>query len=336
MSFNGQDIKGSPFRLDVHCVSARKSYLDMTDLGPLPGTSEISLDIVAVDEDGTLLEQGGDQFTASVTVNGKPQVSMAFFLFSEYFLEGCSCSCQAAPTISDQNNGTYTLSFTPTVSGACAVSVKFKGKEIGDSRVAFWVLASDFFGAGKQLEVLYDAKVHKFSNATFHKMCDQAKSTVTLVTLKNGAKFGGYNPNPWKPNGNEGVYGNVNLLYFGEMIEGAVPENASTAFLFSLTDGKGSAPKKFPLHQGYETQAVTYHPSRGPYFGGLLSLSFLQQVCAQTFCLKGSDLVLTLDGHPSGYFSSHPSAYQLPSYTALSGSQAGSSAVDNVQVFSIV
>ena len=97
MSFNGQDIKGSPFRLDVHCVSARKSYLDMTDLGPLPGTSEISLDIVAVDEDGTLLEQGGDQFTASVTVNGKPQVSMAFFYSANIFLKAVLVPARPLP-----------------------------------------------------------------------------------------------------------------------------------------------------------------------------------------------------------------------------------------------
>ena len=82
------------------------------------------------------------------------------------------------------------------------VSVKFERKEIKGSPFTQDVLASvDFFGAGKRFEVLYDAKVHGYSNATFHQKCDQFNGTVTLVTLKNGAKFGGYNPDNWTGNG---------------------------------------------------------------------------------------------------------------------------------------
>jgi len=48
--------------------------LEVPDLGPFPGTGKIDLKIVAVDQDGTPLKQGGDQFTASITVKGQPEV----------------------------------------------------------------------------------------------------------------------------------------------------------------------------------------------------------------------------------------------------------------------
>ena len=136
------------------------------------------------------------------------------------------------------------------------VSVKFEGKEIKGSPFTQDVLATDFFGAGKRFEMLYDAKVHGYSAATFHQKCDQVNGTVTLVTLKNGAKFGGYNPDNWG---------------------GGNYKNAPTAFLYSLTDGKGSAPHKFALKQGQEVNAIYCHPGYGPTFGnGLVSLISLQ------------------------------------------------------------
>ena len=161
------------------------------------------------------------------------------------------CCWQAAPTITDQQNGTYTMSFTPTVSGKCVVLVKFEGKEIKGGPFTSDVLAADFFGAGKQYEVLYDAKVDGYSSATFHQKCDQVNATVSLVTLKNGAKFGGYNPDNWSGTG----YRNV-----------------QNTFLFSLTDGKGSAPQKFSIKQGQEGSAIHCISERGPTFGGGLSL----------------------------------------------------------------
>ena len=78
VSFNGQPIKGSPFDLRVHCVSAEESYLEVPDLGPFPAVNQqVDLKIVAVDQDETPLKQGGDQFTLFITVNGQPQVSFA-------------------------------------------------------------------------------------------------------------------------------------------------------------------------------------------------------------------------------------------------------------------
>ena len=75
MNLHGQEIKGSPFDLRVHCVSADSSFLEVPDLGPFPGLNRVEMKIVAVDQDGTALKQGGDTFTASVTINDQPQVS---------------------------------------------------------------------------------------------------------------------------------------------------------------------------------------------------------------------------------------------------------------------
>ena len=63
-------MKGSPFELRVHCVSAEKSRLEA-----IPFLfSDGSVTITAVDQDGTPLTQEGDEFTATLSVNGQPQV----------------------------------------------------------------------------------------------------------------------------------------------------------------------------------------------------------------------------------------------------------------------
>jgi len=76
VSFNGQDIQGSPFDLRVHCVSAEQSFLEAITPFPIPN-QQVNMTIVAADQDGTPLKQGGDQFTLFITVNGQPQVSIA-------------------------------------------------------------------------------------------------------------------------------------------------------------------------------------------------------------------------------------------------------------------
>ena len=72
VTFQGEPVKGSPFELRVHCVSAEKSELRGPDTPFL--FSEGSVTITAVDQDGTPLTQGGDKFTATLSVNGQPQV----------------------------------------------------------------------------------------------------------------------------------------------------------------------------------------------------------------------------------------------------------------------
>jgi hypothetical protein len=135
VSFNGQDIIGSPFDLHVHCASADASYLEVKDLGPFPMiNTKVEMKITAVDQNGTTFKQGGDNFTATVTINGQSQVgfssshffgstnilslslSLFFLLFVLFFF------FQAEPSITDQQNGTYLVSFTPTVSGKCGFS----------------------------------------------------------------------------------------------------------------------------------------------------------------------------------------------------------------------
>ena len=150
--------------------------------------------------------------------------------------------------IADQNNGTYTVTLPPNLSGKCELSVQFEGQNIKGSPLALpnQVLPNDFFGGSKRFEVLYDAKVHGYSNATFHQKCDNIDGTVTLVTLRNGAKFGGYNPSRWT---SENVWKNI-----------------PNTFLFSLTDGKGSGPQKWQCED--QGSAIRCYPGYGPSFGG--------------------------------------------------------------------
>ena len=85
VTFQGGSVKGSPFELRVHCVSAEKSRLEahvpkVTDtvFGQMYD-GDIKVTITAVDQDGTPLTQGGDEFTATLSVNGQPQVSPNHF-----------------------------------------------------------------------------------------------------------------------------------------------------------------------------------------------------------------------------------------------------------------
>ena len=67
----------------VFTVSAQQSCLEVPNLDPFPiANQQFDLKIVAIDHHGTPLKQRGDQFTASVTINGQPQVGLVFpFLF---------------------------------------------------------------------------------------------------------------------------------------------------------------------------------------------------------------------------------------------------------------
>ena len=69
-------MKGSPFELRVHRVSAEKSSLGYTPFI----FSEGSVTITAVDQDGTPLTQGGDKFTTTLSVNGQYNDSLVFLL----------------------------------------------------------------------------------------------------------------------------------------------------------------------------------------------------------------------------------------------------------------
>jgi len=158
------------------------------------------------------------------------------------------------------------VTLPPNPSGKCELSVQFEGQNIKGSPLAFSALPNDFFGGSKRFEVLYDAKVHGYSNATFHQKCDNIDGTVTLVTLQNGAKFGGYNPSRWSGSGYQ---------------------NIPNTFLFSLTDGNGSGPQKWQcMLQQY---AIYCGSGYGPTFGGgkipFKLLVFLVSPISTTDCL---------------------------------------------------
>lgn len=131
------------------------------------------------------------------------------------------------------------------------VSVQVEGKNIGNSPLTFEVFDNPF----TQARLLYDASVHGYKNSVFHRVCDNVNGTVTVVSLKNGARFGGYNPSCWT---SENRYKKV-----------------PGAFLFSLTDGKGGVPRKFSLKEGLTGNSICCHADYGPVFGEGETSSFL-------------------------------------------------------------
>lgn len=74
ITLHGENIKESPFELRVHCVSAEQSFLRVPDSPFL--FSDTSLTITTIDQDGTPLTQGGDQFTATLKVDDQVQVGL--------------------------------------------------------------------------------------------------------------------------------------------------------------------------------------------------------------------------------------------------------------------
>ena len=84
MNVNGQEIKGSPLHFSAYSLSAEASYLEVAELGPFPNINQkIDLKIVAADQNGVLLKEGGGKFSASVTINGNLQVSYFNWLSHE-------------------------------------------------------------------------------------------------------------------------------------------------------------------------------------------------------------------------------------------------------------
>ena len=76
-TLHGENIKGSPFELRVHCVSAEKSTLKAPVETNQYGFffERRSFVVAAIDQDETPLTQGGDQFTVTLKVNDQIQVS---------------------------------------------------------------------------------------------------------------------------------------------------------------------------------------------------------------------------------------------------------------------
>jgi len=85
--------------------------------------------------------------------------------------------------------------------------------------------------------------------ASFHKLCDNLKPTVTLVKSSSNV-FGGYTSELWNHSNHSGVF-----------------RTDKTAFLFTLAN-PFNVVKKIPINPGKEAWAIWCgHPS-GPHFGG--------------------------------------------------------------------
>ena len=83
-NLNGEKIRSPPIEFRVPCISAEKSYLEVLNLGPFHSIKQqIDMTIVAVEQDGTPLKQGGHQFVTSVAINGQLQVNLVSLSLNE-------------------------------------------------------------------------------------------------------------------------------------------------------------------------------------------------------------------------------------------------------------
>ena len=95
--------------------------------------------------------------------------------------------------------------------------------------------------AGKSLKLLFQATIHGFAAAEFHKKCDGKQPTVVLIKAANNRTFGGVTALTWEGNGYKG--------------------KDASAFLFSLDNNS--------THQCInQEKVICCSPSYGPIFGG--------------------------------------------------------------------
>lgn len=111
-----------------------------------------------------------------------------------------------------------------------------------------------WIGGNPSFELLYRASKDGWSTATFHELCDDKGATLSIGKSKSGYVMGGFCTVPWS----------TASRYFRD----------GTAFLFSLSDGKGRVPVQLKQHANFST-AVYHRSTRGPTFGGGVDLTFL-------------------------------------------------------------
>lgn len=88
----------------------------------------------------------------------------------------------------------------------------------------------------KSASLIYQRSVEGPGAKKFHEKCDNKGPTITLIKTADGHIFGGYNPTSWL---SECIY-----------IE------CEDAFLFSVTDGQGRKPIKFPIRSSKVDKAI--------------------------------------------------------------------------------
>jgi hypothetical protein len=128
----------------------------------------------------------------------------------------------------------------------------------------------------KNLVLKYRYTEHGASNDVFHALCDGVGPTVTIVKA-NGYIFGGFTRIPWETPATHNI---------------GKTKRDDQAFLFSLGNGEGRAPKKLGIIGGFVGLAVYHYKYLGPTFG------------------HSSDLVIDLDQPDRSR--SHVEHFKLP------------------------
>lgn len=112
ISVDGQPIKSSPF--DVNVVTGADPKKTQADgpafQDPIPSGKQTEFKIISKDEEGKARPAGADDF--EVKIDGPEQE-------------------QVIPKISDNGDGTYTVSFLPKIPGKYTVNVLANGKPVG-------------------------------------------------------------------------------------------------------------------------------------------------------------------------------------------------------------
>jgi len=139
---------------------------------------------------------------------------------------------------------------------------------------------------GKKIgKILFDSKKDQLTNSEFHSKCDRKGATLVVCKATNGYVFGGYANAEWDGAGNY--------------------KQDQSAFIFSLSDGKGRKPMKLKQHgrSGF-TYGIYCNSAYGPTWGG------------------GHDLYINLDS-PTSSYSNLGHSYDIPSGYSQGSNSSG-------------
>ena len=121
------------------------------------------------------------------------------------------------------------------------ILLKETNGEAFEKKLSKWCRAKNF-------ELLYRGSRDAFNANNFHRLCDNKGKTLVLVKNTSGHVFGGFASVPWtSPSGSY--------------------KQAPGSFIFTLTNMHGIKPTKFPLINGYDTNALYHRSDYGPTFG---------------------------------------------------------------------
>jgi len=233
--------------INSYVISAEQSFLEgHRHKQPLWIKSSIlKFKIIGMNYQGEPMKDGGTLF--DVEIKG-PAQTLAQFI--------------------DCLDGTYDVVWTPDQVGNYEILVTLYGNHVHGS--PFNIKAYDkteiFPGVPASLlvkwlpektryELLYSYKRDGPSAAAFIANCTNQGPTITIVSLKNGAIFGGYASASW----------------FISEAKYEVRE-AKDSFLFSVTDGTSRKPFQCKIIRGKEGEAISYNAGGwGPRFGGGMS-----------------------------------------------------------------